>query len=101
MDLLNCKHCHTEIEVADQTLYLIQSQYTDAWPTGPSADPIAPEVWQGTVGNAEEEEEQQQHTGKYTTSVRMQKKKKKNTQATSQHTHICRRRRTHRQIHNE
>ena len=25
--------CHTEIEAADQTLFLTQSQYTDAGPT--------------------------------------------------------------------
>ena len=30
--------CHTEIEVADQTFYLTQSQYTDTGPTSPSAD---------------------------------------------------------------
>ena len=34
--------CHTEIEVADQTFCLSQSQYTDTGPTSPSADPIAP-----------------------------------------------------------
>ena len=39
--------CHTEIEVADQTFYLIQSQYTDTGPTSPSADPITPGAWQG------------------------------------------------------
>ena len=33
---------HTEIEVADQTFYLTQSQYTDTGPTSPSADPITP-----------------------------------------------------------
>ena len=32
--------CHTEAAVADQTLYLTQSQYTDAGPTSPSADSI-------------------------------------------------------------
>ena len=31
--------CHT-IEVADQTFYLTQSQYTDTGPTSPTADPI-------------------------------------------------------------
>ena len=31
---------HIEIEVADQTFYLTQSQYTDIGPTSPSADPI-------------------------------------------------------------
>ena len=34
--------CHTEIEVADQTFYLTQSQYTDTGPTSPSADPLSP-----------------------------------------------------------
>ena len=34
--------CHTEIEVADHTVYLTQSQYTDTGPTSPSADPITP-----------------------------------------------------------
>ena len=34
--------CHTEIEVADQTFYLTQSQYTDTGPTSPSTDPITP-----------------------------------------------------------
>ena len=34
--------CHTETEVADQTFYLTQSQYTDTGPTSPSADPITP-----------------------------------------------------------
>ena len=39
--------CHIEIEVADQTLHLTQSQYTDTGPTIPSADPITPGAWQG------------------------------------------------------
>ena len=34
--------CHTEIEVADPTFHLTQSQYTDTGPTSPSADPITP-----------------------------------------------------------
>ena len=34
--------CHTEIEVADQTFRLTQSQYTDTGPTSPSTDPIMP-----------------------------------------------------------
>ena len=34
--------CHTEIEVADQTFYLTQSQYTDTGPTSPSTDPVTP-----------------------------------------------------------
>ena len=43
----NCTCCHTEIEVADPTFYLTQSQYTDTGPTSPSADPISPGAWQG------------------------------------------------------
>ena len=34
--------CDTELEVADQTFYLTQSQYTDTEPTSPSADPMTP-----------------------------------------------------------
>ena len=34
--------CHTEIEVADQTFYLTQSQYTNTGQTSPSADPVMP-----------------------------------------------------------
>ena len=45
----NCTCCHTEIEVADQTFYLTQSQYTDTGPTSPSADPITPGAWQGSL----------------------------------------------------
>ena len=44
--------CHTEIEVADQTFYLTQSQYTDTGPTSPSADPITPGAWQGSNWSA-------------------------------------------------
>ena len=44
--------CHTEIEVADQTFYLTQSQYTDPGPTSPSADPITPVTWQGSHWSA-------------------------------------------------
>ena len=40
--------CHTEIEVADPTFHLTQSQYTDTGPTSPSADPIMPGAWQGS-----------------------------------------------------
>ena len=40
--------CHTETEVADQTFYLTQSQYTHTGPTSPSADPITPGAWQGS-----------------------------------------------------
>ena len=44
----NCTCCHTEIEVAEPTFYLTQSQYTDTGPTSPSADPITPGAWQGS-----------------------------------------------------
>ena len=51
-----CSHnftcCHTEIEVADPAFYLTQSQYTDAGPTSPSADPISPDAWQGSHWSA-------------------------------------------------
>ena len=43
---------HTEIEVADQTIYLTQSQYTDTGPTILSADPIMPGAWQGSPWSA-------------------------------------------------
>ena len=44
--------CHTQIEVADPTFYLTQSQYTDTGPTSPSADPITPGAWQGNHWSA-------------------------------------------------
>ena len=44
--------CHTEIEVADPTFYLTQSQYTDTRPASPSADPIMPGAWQGSHWSA-------------------------------------------------
>ena len=44
--------CHTEIEVADPTFYLTQSQYTDTGPISPSADPITPGAWQGSHWSA-------------------------------------------------
>ena len=44
--------CHTEIEAADRTFYLTQSQYTDTGPTSPSADPITPGAWQGSHWSA-------------------------------------------------
>ena len=46
--------CHTEIEVADQTVYLTQSQYTDTGtaPTSSSTDPTTPGTWQGSHGSA-------------------------------------------------
>ena len=36
----NGKCCHTEIEVANQICYFIQSRYTDTRPTSPSIDPV-------------------------------------------------------------
>ena len=48
----NFTWCHTEIEVADPTFYLTQSQYTDTRPTSPSADPITPGAWQGSHWSA-------------------------------------------------
>ena len=44
--------CHTEIEVADPTFYLTQSQYTDTGLTSPSTDPITPGAWQGSHWSA-------------------------------------------------
>ena len=49
-DKLTC--CHTEMEVADQTFYLTQSQNTDTGPSSPSADPITPGAWQGSHWSA-------------------------------------------------
>ena len=48
----SCTCCHTEIEVADQTSYLIQSQYTDIGPTSPSTEPTMPSAWQGSHWSA-------------------------------------------------
>ena len=45
--------CHTEMEAADQTFHLTQSQYTDTGPTSPSADPITPGAWQGSHSTKE------------------------------------------------
>ena len=45
-------YCHTETEAADQTFYLTQSQYTDAGPASPSADPTRPSAWQGSHWSA-------------------------------------------------
>ena len=44
--------CHAEIEAADQTFHLTQSQYTDTGPTSPSADPITPGALQGSHWSA-------------------------------------------------
>ena len=51
-DLLNFMCCHTEIDVADQTFHLTQSQYTDTGPTSPSTDPIMPGASQGSHWSA-------------------------------------------------
>ena len=45
----NFTFCHTEIEVADQTFYFTQSQYTDTRPTSPSTDPVMPGARQGSL----------------------------------------------------
>ena len=42
--------CYTEIEVADQTFYLTQSQYADIGPTSPSADSITPAPGRAATG---------------------------------------------------
>ena len=44
--------CHAEVEAADQTFYLTQSQYTDTEPTSPNTDPITPGAWQGSHWSA-------------------------------------------------
>ena len=41
----NFTRCHTEIEAADQTFHLTQSQCTDTGPTSPSTDPVTPSAW--------------------------------------------------------
>ena len=48
----NSTCCHTEIEVADPTFYLTQSQYTDTGPTSSSTDPVTPGTWQGSHWSA-------------------------------------------------
>ena len=45
----SCTCCRTETEVADQTVCLTQSQYTDTGPTGPCVDPITPGAWLGNT----------------------------------------------------
>ena len=44
--------CHTEIEAADSTFYLTQSQCTETGPTSPSADPITPGAGPGSHWSA-------------------------------------------------
>ena len=41
-------YCHTETEAAGSTFYLTRSQYTDTGPTGPSADSMTQDAWQGS-----------------------------------------------------
>ena len=36
------------MEVADQILYLTQSEYIDTGPTSPCTDPIMPGTWKGS-----------------------------------------------------
>ena len=48
----NFKCCYSEIEVAERTFYLTQSQYIHTGETSPSADPITPGDWQGSHWSA-------------------------------------------------
>ena len=48
----NFTFCRTEIEVADQTIHLTQSQYTDTRQTSPIAVLIIPGAWQGSHWSA-------------------------------------------------
>ena len=43
---------HWEKKVANEILYLTQSQYTDTGPTSPSADLITPGAWHGSHWSA-------------------------------------------------
>ena len=43
---------YTEIQVADPTFHLTQSQYTDTGPTSASTDPRTPGAWQGSHWSA-------------------------------------------------
>ena len=49
-DNFTCRH--TEIEVADPTFHLSQSQYIDTRPSSPSTDPITLGAWQGSHWSA-------------------------------------------------
>ena len=44
--------CHTDIQIADQTYHLTQSQYTDTGPTSPSTDPTWSGAWQDSHWSA-------------------------------------------------
>ena len=48
----NFTYCHTEIQVADHTFHLTQSQYTDTGLTSLGTDPITPGAWQGSHRSA-------------------------------------------------
>ena len=48
----NFTYWPTEIEVAGQTFYITQSQYSDTRPTSPNTDPIMPGAWQGSQWSA-------------------------------------------------
>ena len=48
----NSTCCHTEIQAADPTFHLTQSQRTDTGQTSPTADPITPGAWQGSHWSA-------------------------------------------------
>ena len=50
-DLLNCRCCHTETKVTDQTFCHTQPRYSDTRPTSPGADPIRSGVWRGSQWN--------------------------------------------------
>ena len=63
-DLPNYTCFLCEIEVVDQTFYLIRPQYTDTRPISPIADPTTPITWQGS------------HSGtSFTSLVRLDRKK--------------------------
>ena len=46
-----CICCQAETEVADETWYLTQSQYTDTGPASPSINPMMPDARQGSYEN--------------------------------------------------
>ena len=48
ISLDSCMYCHTEIEVADQTFHLTQSQYTNTGSTSPIPDSVTRGIWQGS-----------------------------------------------------
>ena len=60
--------CHTKIKVADQTVYLTPSQYSDTGPTSPSPDPITPGACQGSHWSADFQEAGMTEPGKIPTA---------------------------------